>query len=123
MLRSILLITVVIGLLSNVLYVTAQTPRPPALVLSELCSGTSTDTTRILLLHELSLFYVNSGKPDSVKYYSDLALKVSNEIGYRKGIAESYSRNAVIALDQGKMKMPRNGIERHCRFAEKLAIH
>jgi serine phosphatase RsbU (regulator of sigma subunit) len=102
MLRSILLITVVIGLLSNVLYVTAQTPRPPALVLSELRSGTSTDTTRILLLHELSLFYVNSGKPDSVKYYSDLALKVSNEIGYRKGIAESYSRNAVIALDQGK---------------------
>ncbi|WP_375435467.1 ATP-binding protein [uncultured Hymenobacter sp.] len=78
----------------------AQSPQTAAFQLA--LAHTSTDTSRVLLLADLSATYRYSHF-DSVQWYAQQGLKLARRIGYRKGEGRCLSRLAILLAERGNL--------------------
>ncbi|TLM93309.1 tetratricopeptide repeat-containing sensor histidine kinase [Hymenobacter jeollabukensis] len=78
----------------------AQSPQTPAL--RRALARTTADTTRVLLLADLSATFRYS-RYDSVRYYASQGLALARRIGYAKGEGRCLSRLALLQAERGNL--------------------
>jgi len=78
----------------------AQSPQTPGL--RQALARATTDTSRVLLLADLSATYRYS-RFDSVQWYAQQGLKLAQRIGYPKGEGRCLSRLAILLSERGNL--------------------
>ena len=78
----------------------AQSPQTAAL--RQALAQATTDTSRVLLLADLSATYRYS-RFDSVQWYANQGLRLAQRIGYQKGEGRCLSRLAILLSEHGNL--------------------
>ena len=95
MIKKIIYISILIGLISF------QGLCINTLDTLELQLQTAKDSNRVKILCDLCWEYRFVSAEHALKYGNE-ALELANQLGYKKGIAQSYNDMGIIFIDQGK---------------------